>query len=115
MGLDQVWARKKDEDEYESLHYHRKFNALEGFMAAQWAEETGRPAEKFNCEYFTVTLEILDKLERTNLEPTPGFFFGNNEKDEWYYKDMQELRGTVIPDIRERLKKGETIAYSSWW
>ena len=124
MGLDQYWytkAGKDDEGEpqYEEIFYHRKFNALEGFMAHEWAEQTGYNEGAFNCEHLTITPEILDKLEQTikddKLDPTPGFFFGTYEKNEWYKQDLEELTDKVIPKVRKLLEKGETITYSSWW
>lgn len=124
MGLDQYWFSKiadnnEGEPQYEEIYYHRKFNALEGFMAAQWAEETGRPAQEFNCHYFTVTPAVLDKLEEAirndKLDPVGGFFFGSTEKDEYYQEDVKELAEIVIPKIREYLQKGETVVYTSWW
>lgn len=124
MGLDQNWLVKigendEGEPEYAEIAYHRKFNALEGFMSERWAEKSGQSAEEFNCEYLTITPEILDKLEATikedKLEPTPGFFFGTYEKDEWYRKDVENLVQEVLPKVREHLKDGDHVVYTSWW
>lgn len=124
MGLDQYWLVKIGEDEegkpeYNEVAYHRKFNALEGFMSERWAEQSGQSAEEFNCEYLAVTPEILDKLEaiikEDKLEPTQGFFFGGYEKDEWYRKDVENLVQEVLPKVREHLKDGDHVVYTSWW
>jgi hypothetical protein len=122
MGLDQYWFRKiatndEGEDQHEEIFYHRKFNALEGFMARKW--EADHPGDTFNCEYLTVTSEVLDELEQAaqedKLDPTAGFFFGGTEKDEWYLNDLKELREKIIPFVRKEIEAGETILYSSWW
>jgi len=120
MGLDQYWEQQTpDSKENHQLFYHRKFNALEGFMAQKWAKETGQDAGEFNCQNLTITSEILDELEEAiendKLNPVAGFFFGTTDKDEWYNNDVTELRIVVIPKIRKKLEEGETITYSSWW
>jgi hypothetical protein len=42
----------------------------------------------------TMTDDQLEEMEdfdedELSLEPTEGFFFGSNEKDEWYYQDLK--------------------------
>ena len=114
MGLDQYWMVQTSE----TIHTHRKFNALQGFMQKEWDDAGNEPAE-FNCQQLNITPEILDRLEAIievdALEPTAGFFFGNTEKDDWYYEDIKDLKEKVIPDVRQRLEDGETIAYSCWY
>jgi chaperonin cofactor prefoldin len=43
----------------------------------------------------TMTDDQLEEMEdldadEESLEPTEGFFFGSTDKDEWYYKDLQD-------------------------
>ena len=116
MGLDQYWQVAAKE----TIHTHRKFNALQGFMQEEWyGTEEGNVEEEFNCRDLIITEEILDrleaKIEADELEPTAGFFFGGTEKDEWYREDIKHLKEVVIPDIRERLKEKEEVSYSCWY
>jgi hypothetical protein len=121
MGLDQNWLVEDENGEKEEFAYHRKFNALEGYMADIWNDLYSKPGEykQFNCELLEVTPAILQDLEDTarneGLEPTSGFFFGTAEKDEWYLQDMRELLEEVIPKAKEYLEQGRTIYYTSWW
>ena len=112
MGLDQYWEVRATE----TIHTHRKFNALQGFMENEWANSSN---DEFNCRHLIITPELLDRLEAKiaadELEPTEGFFFGNTEKDEWYRKDIEELKEVVIPDVRKRLEAGDEVAYSCWY
>ena len=113
MGLDQGWSTV----ERTQFATHRKFNALEGFMRDQWAS-FGNEGE-FNCVDLRITTEILDELkqriEDDNLDPVEGFFFGTTEKNDWYIKNIEQLRDTVIPAAEAYLKEGKTVVYSSWW
>ena len=59
MGLDQNWLVKNG-DEQQSIAYHRKFNALEGFMDDKW-HEAGNTGE-FNCELVKITDEAKASL-----------------------------------------------------
>ena len=119
MGLDQNWliADKDDPGEHTSIAYHRKFNALEGFMSGKW-HSAGNEGE-FNCEMLPITDAILNELEikafSNNLEPLAGFFFGNTDKDEDYDMDIQELLTDVIPKVRQYMENGEAVFYRSWW
>ena len=113
MGLDQYWEVRG----WETIHSHRKFNALQGFMQEEW--KAAGNEDEFNCRHLIITEEILDrldaKIEADNLDPTAGFFFGGTEKDEWYREDLKRLKEEVLPDIRECLKEGAEIAYSCWY
>lgn len=73
--------------------YWRKANAIHGWFVnhCQGGED--------DCREYYVLREQLVELRnlcqdvlngKDGLEPTQGFFFGSYEKDEWYYKDLQE-------------------------
>lgn len=113
MGLDQNWIVKTTK----SIAYHRKFNALQGFMEDIW-RSLGNEGE-FNCEDVRITDEILDELEERveagTLEPRGGFFFGDTNKDEYYLADIKELKEEVIPKVRKRMAEGDEVYYTSWW
>lgn len=119
MGLDQYWFVKEpeiEEKDAEEIAYHRKFNALEGFMA-QEAVNLGivdDPSE-FNCVDLPITPEILARLQEAigsdSLTPAKGFFFGPLEVRE---EDLEYLK-EVIKRAESYLKKGNTVVYVSWW
>ena len=118
MGLDQNWMVRDDiGSELSSMFYHRKFNALESFMQSEWYND-GNQGD-FNCELLPVTEDLLDRLQDTidadELEPTSGFFFGSPERNEYYYDNVRELKDEVIPAVREALKQGKQVLYTSWW
>ena len=117
MGLDQYWFVKEPENEESvEIAYHRKFNALEGFMA-QEAVNQGivEHSGNFNCVDLPITTEILDRLQETidsgSLTPTKGFFFGSLE----IRKEDLEYLEKVIKRAESHLKKGNAVVYTSWW
>jgi hypothetical protein len=75
--------------------YWRKANAIHG-----WFVQNCQEGEDDCREYYvdreqieelrTICKATLDGKDEGELEPTEGFFFGSYEKDEWYYKDLQE-------------------------
>jgi hypothetical protein len=117
MGLDQLWLVSSDDSRPDTFASHRKFNALEAFMASEW-EAQGHD-EVFNVEQLEISTEILDRLYQTikgnGLNPQSGFFWGSPNKDKWYYEDIKVLRDDVIPKAREYIAEGRTVTYTSWW
>lgn len=103
----------------EEIGYWRKANHIH-----QWFVENAQNGVD-NCgEYYVGKdtledlLEICKKIQSDNslaeelLPPASGFFFGGDELDEWYYKDIQN----TIEVLEEAL--GDTSAdyyYSSSW
>ena len=116
MGLDQCWLIENGSGGYVHFANHRKFNALEGFMADEWAREH---EGVFNCRLLEITSGIVEKLQKKvkedGLEPRPGYFFGSMAKDEWYRRDIRELMDTVLPQVKRFLEEDRKVFYSSWW
>jgi hypothetical protein len=56
------------------------------------------------------TYDCADKLNNI-LAPTPGFFFGSTEIDEWYKKDIENTISALEPLIEEG---GEYYYQASW-
>ncbi len=119
MGLDQNWLIDDSENpgKYKEIHYHRKFNALEGFMQDKWYEAGN--SQEFNCRKLPITEDILTDLEKVlkqkTLEPTAGYFFGEAGKDKSYYQDIKELEDKVIPLVKGHMQDGRIVYYTSWW
>jgi hypothetical protein len=102
--------------------YWRKANAIHG-----WFVEVVQDGED-NCKEYEVDRSQLETLrdlckdilehpdaERdADLEPTAGFFFGSYEKDEWYYKDLQD---TVdgLSKVLEELPDDYSFSYHASW
>ena len=108
-----------DQDGANDIAYWRKFNALHGWMERLYRERGG-PKESFNCAPLRLHLEDLDQLQRdigeNKLEPTEGFFFGDDSYSQDVWEDYNKDRDLkFIKDAREYLKDGYRILYSSWW
>lgn len=119
MGLD-MYLYKKDTTQ---VAYWRKANAIHGWFDN--LKENGLD----NCEDVTVTVPMLVKLRDTCYEvltkhdeetamdllpPTEGFFFGSNNIDEWYWKDVQETYD-VLTNIIESSNEDDLYEYHAWW
>jgi len=48
------------------------------------------------------------------LPPTEGFFFGSDDIDEWYLKDIEETIETLSTVLSTK-EKGERFYYYAWW
>ena len=48
------------------------------------------------------------------LPPTPGFFFGSYDIDEWYLKDLEETI-EKLSEVLSTKQKGERFYYHAWW
>jgi hypothetical protein len=48
------------------------------------------------------------------LPPTPGFFFGSYDIDEWYLKDIEDTIEGIAAALSTK-EKGERFYYHAWW
>ena len=132
MGLDIYFEKAKrnrnEEDNSTEFAYFRKVNFLVEFM--------NKFGEVENCEPFEISKEIcqelLDNCEtilkekdenqkemlaRKLLPTTSGFFFGSTDYDEWYYRDVKEVRDAMKQIIEEfdALAEDEYIYFYIWY
>jgi len=68
----------------------------------------------FNCQPIRLNLSDLEQLEtainRGELPPTSGFFFGENADEEYKEQDLEFIKMS-----REAINNGFHVYYNSWW
>ena len=123
MGLDQEFrVRQRGRDDYEELAYFRKVNFLHGFI-----ETVVLDNQPTNTDDIALSTDVLkDLIHRCEsvlanhnraplLLPTrEGFFFGNYNYDEWYFKDVQNVLDAARKALAMQLE-GAEVVYWSWW
>jgi hypothetical protein len=72
--------------------------------------------EKLKALYDTVD-EVMCNLELApiKLPRAPGFFFGSQEYDEWYYEDLQYTAEVIDNILTHTDFDNEVIEYQSSW
>jgi hypothetical protein len=107
---------KTDNDggEHKEIAYWRKFNALHGWMEKLYREKGG-DKESFNCVPVRLTEDDLIRLDLDlidgNLEPTAGFFFGEQEIEDYQLEAAHEF----LAKARDEIDAGREVYYDSWW
>lgn len=93
------------------IFYWRKHPSIHGWMENLYISKGGK--EVFNCVAVRLTKEDLDQLELdikgNRLPHTTGFFFGEDDGSE----TQEDLKFVYI--AKEEIKKGNLVAYTSWW
>lgn len=111
--------------------YWRKFNALHNYFVENIQEGDDDCKEyyieqedlekiitlcKEDIEYLN-TLQIKDNIyidvdiDKLNLKPIGGFFFGSTDIDNYYYEDLED----TIKQLTEALKEEGDFYYQSSW
>jgi hypothetical protein len=100
-----------------NVGYWRKANAIHN-----WFVENVQGGED-NCKPYYVSVDDLVKLKEACqlellvpaggngggvLEPTEGFFFGNAERDDWYYQSLNNTIAIVDKCLH-------TAQYGNYW
>jgi hypothetical protein len=126
MGLD-MYIVKRDKDagpmsdeSYNEVAYWRKFNALHGWFVEHiqdGVDDCG--SYKVTKEQLFDLLEVLEEAhalkDTSKLPPTPGFFFGSYEVDEWYWDKVASARDTISGLIDGTDWENEQLYYFSSW
>ena len=108
--------------------YWRKANQIHG-----WFINNCAGGEDNNCEDISVSRDNLVDLHKICgvlidtrstelamdwLPPTPGFFFGGYEIDDWYWQNVEETHaklGELLDRITEENKYDYEIEYYASW
>jgi hypothetical protein len=96
----------------EEVAYWRKFNALHGYIIENFANQVDNCQEvRLTKEDLTNILDMLIAIRDANyacaeelMPPVAGFFFGGQEVDEFYIKDVEftiDILQNEIDDIDE--------------
>ena len=109
--------------EYE-VAYWRKANQIRQWFVDHIEEFN----EDDNGKYYEVTRELLEDLicdckyvlnnhdEANNIIPSSsGFFFGNTDYDEWYFKDLENTIKQCNQVINETNWDNEIVVYTESW
>lgn len=120
MGLD-IFFYKRDKDNQNhrtELGYFRKVNFLVEYFNLE------------NCVDHICTIEELDTLlskcntvlekreesvSHETLPTTEGFFFGSTNYDDWYYKDTESVRDSIIKALNHWDEDKEELIFHAWW
>jgi len=121
MGLDMYLTRVVDVPHKTTttvdfqVGYWRKANAIHNWFVenvqdgVDECQEVHVPWEKLQ-ELKALCRRVLDTKNPIGLEPTPGFFFGSTEVDEYYFQDIDDTL-----DILDKLDEEETYYYQASW
>ena len=110
--------------------YWRKANAIHGWFVNEMANGVDECQEiPLDRGYLLVLRdsckavlesdkdEMADEAAEHNLEPTPGFFFGGNEIDEWYIDSLKytiEMIDNILSIVPEGNYDWQFIYQASW-
>jgi len=85
----------------EEVMYWRKANAIHSWFIRNCADNVDdcQPVDVYEAKINELS-EIIDELlnsrdqelAATLLPPQSGFFFGSTERDEWYWKDLEQTK-----------------------
>lgn len=68
------------------------------------------------CEVVIMDKALLetDETAKAMLPTASGFFFGSQDYDDWYYKDLEYTRD-LLKQVLETVPEDWTFAYNSSW
>lgn len=106
----------------EEIMYWRKANHIHRWFI-QWCAE-GRdecqevyvPHDKL-AQLVHACIKVVNNHELSEelLPTTSGFFFGSTDYDEWYYKSLQEVIDTFLPELDKELGDNSYYIYRASW
>lgn len=105
------------DDSFYEIGYFRKVNAMHHwvvencadghdicqdiFVSVESAKDLLEACEKVLAAKADISLndEDLESIVLETLPPSDGFFFGSTNIDDWYFKDIEQLRGFLTATI----------------
>lgn len=125
MGLDIYFKRVKRKEK--DLAYYRKCNFLMEFMLDYYGY---RDFDEMNCRDIvlddTCLRELRDRCNKVLKDPSKaedelptseGFCFGNTDYNEYYFKEVENVRDACIEMLKEymNLDSDEEIIFHAWY
>jgi hypothetical protein len=100
--------------------YWRKFNALHSWFVKNVQKGVDE------CEEYIVTEKHLERLLKDLTKITPenakdvlptaeGFFFGDTDYDEYYWREINNAKATVMYLLTQIEHRERTLIYQSSW
>lgn len=115
MGLDIFFETLTE------VAYFRKVNFLVAYMSTYFGEDIENLKDYYleeDCveELIRRCEEVLSDHSTAPilLPTTSGFFFGNNEYNEYYFEAVKEVLDKMN-NILQRLQEGENIVFRIWY
>jgi hypothetical protein len=118
MGLD-MWLYEKQVHE---VAYWRKANAIHGWIIKQTnAVDDCTPITLRKQDLYELR-ELCIKVQESNsvevamelLPPTPGFFFGSYEVNDWYWEDIKDTIDKLNTVLEQSVDDAEFEYQASW-
>ena len=109
----------------EQIAYWRKFNALHGWFVNECAAGVDecqdiyvprtslKVLQDWNGKDYEVKVYECEDQVKELLEPTPGFFFGGTEIDEYYFEEVKSTIET-LKEVLEEDGDDDFIYRASW-
>jgi hypothetical protein len=118
MGLDMYLRRKTTE----TIHSWRKANAIHGWIINNaGVEDDCKPIHLEMSDIVALRDDIQKVLDEGTeevimelLPPTPGFFFGGTEVDEYYWMNLKSTL-TLLNEIIENSTEDQEFEYQASW
>lgn len=117
MGLDMYLYRK----EISEVAYWRKANAIHGWFMQLTDEDNCTPVHVSMNALVQLRDDVQKVLDEGSMEavmeylpPTPGFFFGDTEVNEYYWMELKDTL-TKLNDIIENSSDDQEFEYCASW
>jgi len=118
MGLD-MYLREK---QTVTIHSWRKANAIHGWIVSNWGDEDNCTPIHLPMQAIVDLRDVCAEVVRVGttevaeelLPPTPGFFFGSNEVDDWYWENVKETLA-FLNELISTSDEHQEFEYQASW
>jgi hypothetical protein len=117
MGLDMYLYQKETHE----VAYWRKANAIHGWFMQLTDEDNCTPVHVSKAALIQLRDDCQKVLDEGTIEtaqellpPTPGFFFGSVEIDEYYWDNIKETL-TKLNEIIDNSTEDQEFEYCASW